>query len=78
MCEIEDGRLAVVGSAWRWECLHSLAVRESPSCVLITARLGRLDARGTRARGLAQFCTLWVAEVTLREPLGARAVRTVP
>jgi hypothetical protein len=75
VCEVADGRLAVVGSASRWECLHSLTMKESASEVLIDARIGRLATKGNRAVGFVECCTLWVVEVTLQEPLGRRAVR---
>ena len=75
VCEVAEGRLAVVGSASRWECLHSLTMKESASEVLIDARIGRLVTKGNRAVGFVECCTLWVIEVALQDPLGRRAVR---
>ena len=65
VCEAAEGRLAVVGSASRWECLHSLTMKESASEVLIDARIGRLVTKGNRAVGFVECCTLWVIEVAL-------------
>jgi len=75
VCEVAGNRLAVVGSASRWECLHSLAVKESASEVLIDARIGRLATTRNRD-GFVECSVLWVSEVNLREPLGRRAVRS--
>jgi len=50
-------------------------MKESASEVLIDAQIGRLATKGNCAVGFVECCTLWVAEVTLRDPLGRRAVR---
>ena len=77
VCPLTPVRLAIIGIAEASQCLHSVTVLEGTTEVLVRALVGQ-DMRPGRSHDFDYIVrrVLWVAEVGLDRPLGARLLTT--
>ena len=77
VCPLTPVRLTIIGIADASQCLHSVTVLEGSTEVLVRALVGQ-DTRPGRSDEFNYIVRrlLWVAEVGLDRPLGARLLTT--